>query len=63
MNIFFQDEGDSVIINGDISVKVLKISGDEVVLGIDAPEWMEIDECEPSCFEDELEEWGPLQPR
>ena len=57
MKIFFQDEGEIVVINGNISVKVLEIDGDEVVLGIDAPEWMEIDE--PSC----LEEWGPLQPR
>ena len=48
MKIFFQDEGESIIINGDISVKVLEINGDEVVLGIDAPEWMEIEEYEPS---------------
>ena len=63
MRIFFQDEGDSIIINGDIRVKVLEINGDEVVLGIDAPAWMEIDEIEPSRLEDKLEERGLLQPR
>ena len=63
MEIFFQHEGESVIINGDISVKVIEINGDEVVLEIDAPEWMEIDEYEPSCLEDKLEERWLLQPR
>ena len=42
---------------------VLDIDGDDVVLAIDAPEWMEIDGNEPSRWEDELEEWSPFQPR
>jgi carbon storage regulator CsrA len=55
--------GESVVINGDISVTVLGIDGDEVVLAIDAPEWMEIDGEEASLLENELEEWCPVQPR
>ena len=58
MKIFFQHEDESIIINGDISVKVLEINGDEVMLGIDAPEWMEIDEYDPS-----FERFSLLQPR
>ena len=59
MRIFFQHEGDSVIINGDISVKVIEINGDEVVLAIEAPDWMEVNEIEPS----RLEECSLLRPR
>jgi sRNA-binding carbon storage regulator CsrA len=44
-------------------ITVLDINGDDVVLAIDAPEWMEIDENEPKRLEDELEEWSPLRPR
>ena len=63
MKIFFQGNDESVVVNDNITVTVLAIDGDEVVLGIDAPEWMEIEGNEPSRLEDELEEWGPLQPR
>lgn len=63
MRTFFQGKGESVVINGDISVTVLEIDGDEVVLAIDAPEWMEIDGSEASFWEDELEVRSPLQPR
>jgi carbon storage regulator CsrA len=63
VRIFFQDKDESIVINEDITVTVLDIDGDEVVLGIDAPEWMEIDEMQPSRWEDELEEWSLLQPR
>ena len=63
MRTFFQGRGESVVINGDITVTVLDIDGDEVVLAIDAPEWVEIDEIEASRLEDVLEEWSPLQPR
>jgi len=60
MRMFFQGKGESIVINGDISVKVLEINGDEVVLGIDAPAWMEIDGNAASF----LEEWTtPLPPR
>ncbi len=63
MRTFFQGQGESVVINGDISVTVLEINGDEVVLAIDAPEWMEIDGGEAVFREHEAEMWSPLQPR
>ena len=63
MSVFIKSKGESFIINGDISVTVLDINGDDVVLAIDAPEWMEIDEYEPSRSEDEWEDWSPLRPR
>jgi len=37
MNVFIQSKGESIVINGDISVTVLDIFGDDVVLAIDAP--------------------------
>ena len=63
MRTFFQGTGESVVINGNISVTVLDIDSEEVVLAIDAPEWMEIDGNEPKRSEDELEGARPLQPR
>ena len=44
MKIFLQAQNESIIINGDITVTVFKIEGDEVVLGIDAPQWLAIEE-------------------
>jgi carbon storage regulator CsrA len=63
MSVFIQNKGETVIINGDISVTVLDVNGDDVVLAIDAPEWMEIEECGPNRAEDELENWSPSRPR
>ncbi|MGA2255697.1 MAG: carbon storage regulator [Thermoguttaceae bacterium] len=63
MRTFFQGTGESVVINGNISVTVLDIDSEEVVLAIDAPEWLAIDEDGASLLEYELEEWRPLQPR
>jgi carbon storage regulator CsrA len=63
VRIFLQGKDESVIINGDITVTVLDIDGDEVLLAIDAPECVEIDGNEPSRSGDEMEEWSPLQPR
>ncbi len=51
MNIFFQSKGDSIVINGDITVTVLQIVGDEVVLEIDAPSWLTIEEGTESQLE------------
>jgi len=42
----FLEKDESVIMNGDITVTVIDIDGDEVTLAIDAPEWMEIEENE-----------------
>ncbi|MGO9112458.1 MAG: carbon storage regulator [Thermoguttaceae bacterium] len=44
MKVFLQAKDESVVINGDIMVTVLRIEGNEVVLGIDAPEWLAIEE-------------------
>jgi carbon storage regulator CsrA len=44
VKVFQQAQDESIIINGDITVTVLKIEGDEVFLSIDAPEWISIDE-------------------
>lgn len=46
MKVFVQAENESIIINDDIIVTVLEIHGDEVILKIDAPEWMELCEKE-----------------
>jgi carbon storage regulator CsrA len=50
---FLQSPDESIVINGDITVTVLKIEGDEVLLGIDAPEWMSIDEISRNVFDDD----------
>jgi carbon storage regulator CsrA len=63
MSVFLQNKGETIIINGDISVTVLDINGDAVVLGIDAPGWMEIDVNDPKRSEDEPENWSPPRPR
>ncbi len=44
MKAFLQAQDESIVINGDITVTVLKIEGDEVVLGIHAPQWLSIEE-------------------
>ena len=51
MNVFFQSKGDSIVINGDITVTVLQILGDEVVLEINAPSWLTIEEGTESQLE------------
>ena len=44
MEMFLQAVNESIVINDDITVTVLEIKGDEVVLGIEAPEWLHIEE-------------------
>jgi len=44
MKIFLQSKDESIVINGDITVTVLKIGGEEVVLEIDAPHWVAVEE-------------------
>ena len=39
---FFPAEGQTVVIDGEVSVTVLEIRGDEVLLAIDAPAWVEV---------------------
>jgi carbon storage regulator CsrA len=50
VNIFNQGKNETVVINGDIHVTVLNILDDEVLLAIDAPEWIEV------CKKEVLEE-------
>ena len=57
MKTFSQNIGETVVIDGDISVTIIDIREDEVVLAIDAPEWMEVRE------EDVLEALAPVRPR
>ena len=63
MRVFVQSKGESIVINGDIIVTVLDVDGENVVLAIDAPEWMEIDGNDPRHSEDELEPCSPFQPQ
>ena len=57
MREFSRNIGETVVINDGISVTVIDIRDDEVVLAIDAPEWMEVWE------EDVLEALAPARPR
>jgi sRNA-binding carbon storage regulator CsrA len=63
MSVFIQDKGESLLIDGNISLTILDIFGDEVVLAIDAPDWLEIGGCEPNRSEDEWEDWISTRPR
>jgi carbon storage regulator CsrA len=51
VRVFLQAQDESIIINGDITLTVLKIEGGEVVLGIDAPQWLAIEERPELQFE------------
>ena len=42
MKELFRKEGESVVVNGDIYVKVREIHDDEVVLEIETPDWVEV---------------------
>lgn len=44
MKVFLQAKDERIIINGNITVTVLGIEGDQVLLGIDAPEWLAIEQ-------------------
>ena len=46
MKEFFQRKGETVVVNGDITVTVLGIRHGEVVLAIDGPERTEVREGE-----------------
>ena len=49
MKVLSHVEGERVIVNGDISVTVLEVRGEEVVLGVDVPEWMSVEEQEEAA--------------
>jgi carbon storage regulator CsrA len=46
MKVLSHAKGERVIVNGDISVEVLEVRGDEVLLGVVVPEWMSVEEQE-----------------
>ena len=58
MQIFVQAENETVVINGEIYVTVVDILEDEVVLAIDAPEWVKV--CKKEALESET---TPIRPR
>ena len=62
MKVFHQTQDESIIINGEITVTVLKIEDDEVLLGIDAPEWIAIEE-RPEHQLEVVSKAAPLQAR
>ena len=49
MKVFVQAKNESVVINDEITVTVIEVRDDEVVLAIDAPEWVEV--CEEETLE------------
>jgi carbon storage regulator CsrA len=51
VKVFLQAKDESVVINGDVTITVLEIDGDEVILGINAPEWVAIEEGPKSYLE------------
>ena len=60
MKEFFQKQGETIVANGDIYVRILEIHDDEVVLAIDAPEWMAVGHAERH---EEVEDGATLLPR
>ena len=49
MKVFVQAKNESVVINDEIIVTVLDVNDDNVILAVDAPEWIEV--CEKETFE------------
>jgi carbon storage regulator CsrA len=49
MKVLVRAKSESVVIGGEIIVTVLDVNDEDVVLGIDAPEWVEV--CEEETFE------------
>ena len=35
-------EGETIVIDGNVTVTVLEVNGDEVVLAVDAPDWIDV---------------------
>jgi carbon storage regulator CsrA len=42
MKVFVQTKGESLVINDEIVVTVLDVNDENVILAIDAPEWVEV---------------------
>jgi len=57
MKEFFQKKGETVVVNGDICVRVLEIHDDKVVLAVEAPEWIVVERKE---LHEKIEDCVPL---
>jgi carbon storage regulator CsrA len=59
MQVFVQAKGESIVINDEITVTVVEVLGEDVVLAVDAPPWVEV------CAKETLEELEtmPVRPR
>ena len=44
MKVFVEAKGESIVINGEIIVTVMDVVDENVVLAVDAPEWIEVGE-------------------
>jgi len=49
MKVFVQAKNESIIINGEIVVTVVDVTDENVILAVDAPEWVVV--CEKETFE------------
>ena len=49
MKVFVQAKNESIIINGEIVVTVVDVTDENVILAVDAPEWMAV--CEKETLE------------
>jgi sRNA-binding carbon storage regulator CsrA len=50
VKVFVQAKGESIVINGEITVTIVDILDEDAVLGVDAPKWLEV--CEQKTFEE-----------
>jgi carbon storage regulator CsrA len=46
MKVFVQSKNDSLVINNEIIVTVIAVNEEDVILAVDAPEWVEVCEKE-----------------
>jgi carbon storage regulator CsrA len=49
MKVFVQTKNDSLVINNEIIVTVVAVNEEDVILAVDAPEWVEV--CEKETLE------------
>ncbi len=49
MKVFVQAKNESIVINDEIIVTVVDVTDENVILAVDAPEWIQV--CEEEAFE------------
>lgn len=59
MKIFVQAKNEALVINDEITVTAVDIRDEEVVLAVDAPEWVKV--CETETLKGS--EFAPVRPR